>query len=186
MTVQPEAPQAAGGSPELPTATPSSSSRSGQRAYLQSLERSSRAWLLSSGKPQGSSGTLRLSEETGSNIWYNPIPEEEDAGGPPAAVEIWRRREEVTKSPPPKRAGPGDADGSEAPDGSRPPGEGPDPGPRPEDCREDAGEQTGCLCWASGSVSCSLLLSWVQTAPPQTTAPRPRRSWLTGCGLQAP
>lgn len=127
MTVQPEAPQAAGGSPDLP---PASSSRSGQRAYLQSLDRSSRAWLL-----QGSSATVRPSEETGTNIWYNPIPEEEDAGGPPAAQEIWRRREDVVK-----RAGQGD--GSEGADGVRPPGEGADPGPRPEDCREDAGEKT--------------------------------------------
>lgn len=126
VRVQPEAPQAAGGSP----------TRSGQRAYLQSLERSSRAWLLSSGKPPGSGVTPRLAEETGSNIWYNPIPEEDDPGGPPAATEIWRRREEA------KRAGQdeGQADGPEPMDGSRRPGEA-DPGPRPEDRREDPGEE---------------------------------------------
>lgn len=133
MRVHPEAPQAAGGSPELP----GSSSRSGRRAYLQSLERSSRAWLLASGKPQGPSVSLRLAEEAGSNIWYNPIPEEEDAGGPPAALETRRRKEDVAKSPATKRAA-----GSEPAEGFRPPGEGADPGPRPEDCREDAGEES--------------------------------------------
>ncbi|XP_066471948.1 rho GTPase-activating protein SYDE1 [Tiliqua scincoides] len=61
---------------------------SGQGAYLQSLERSSRHWVLSSGKAQGTeelaagasielkdSGILCSSE---GEIWYNPIPEDED------------------------------------------------------------------------------------------------------------
>lgn len=152
MAVQPEAPQAAGGSPGLASTV---SSRSGQRAYLQSLERSSRAWLLASGKPQGSGVAVRPSEEAGTSIWYNPIPEEDDAGAPPA--EIWRRREEVMTSPTTKRAGEGDA-GAEPADGSRPPAGGADAGPRPEACREDAGEKSWCLCWASGPVSGSLLL----------------------------
>lgn len=38
--------------------------------------------MLSSGKTQASYEALGLQEERGSNIWYNPIPEEEDAGGP--------------------------------------------------------------------------------------------------------
>ncbi|KAJ6657649.1 hypothetical protein lerEdw1_002150 [Lerista edwardsae] len=61
---------------------------SSQGAYLQSLERSSRHWVLSSGKAQGveelaagsgteprDSGGLCSSE---GEIWYNPIPEDED------------------------------------------------------------------------------------------------------------
>lgn len=59
-----------------------------QGAYLQSLERSSRHWVLSSGKAQGaeelasSPGTeLKdfgvLCSNVG-EIWYNPIPEDED------------------------------------------------------------------------------------------------------------
>ncbi|MBN3324642.1 SYDE2 protein, partial [Atractosteus spatula] len=63
----------------------------GQGAYLQSLERSSRAWVLSTGKPQASDEGLQfppncLAEwkqgtdgESKGNIWYNPIPEEEDS-----------------------------------------------------------------------------------------------------------
>ncbi|XP_028568019.2 rho GTPase-activating protein SYDE1 isoform X1 [Podarcis muralis] len=60
---------------------------SSQGAYLQSLERSSRHWVLSSGKTQGAEepaagssteqepSTLCSSE---GDIWYNPIPEDED------------------------------------------------------------------------------------------------------------
>ncbi|XP_072216918.1 rho GTPase-activating protein SYDE1 [Excalfactoria chinensis] len=60
----------------------------GHGAYLQSLERSSRQWVLSSGKAAG------LEEMGGSNemevgaggsegeIWYNPIPEDEDPPKP--------------------------------------------------------------------------------------------------------
>uniref|UniRef100_H3CA25 Rho GTPase-activating protein SYDE1 n=1 Tax=Tetraodon nigroviridis TaxID=99883 RepID=H3CA25_TETNG len=91
-------------------------------AYLQSLERSSRAWLLAAGKPQGSGATNRLPEETGGSIWYNPIPEEEDAGGPPAAEENRRRREAVMRSPRTERAA-----------GSGAAAEGADPGRRPGD-----------------------------------------------------
>ncbi|XP_068615014.1 rho GTPase-activating protein SYDE1 [Brachionichthys hirsutus] len=84
--------QPAGNTPDAsPTCV---SSRSGQRAYLQSLDRSSRAWVLSSGKTPGSHESLGLQEES-SSIWYNPIPEEEDAGGPHREEEVWRRRDET-------------------------------------------------------------------------------------------
>ncbi|KAK1876335.1 Rho GTPase-activating protein SYDE2 [Dissostichus eleginoides] len=82
-----------GSAPCLPAspAPPAGGSSEGQRSYLQSLERSSRAWVLSS---QG-----------GGNIWYNPIPEEEGGAGPPPdgggagptpeGGRVWRRREEL-------------------------------------------------------------------------------------------
>ncbi|XP_026770823.3 rho GTPase-activating protein SYDE1 [Pangasianodon hypophthalmus] len=82
---------------------------SGQGVYLQHLERSSRAWVLSSGKTQAPDEAYtacfterRHVTESESNIWYNPIPEEEDTR---ASVEKlkekekdvledpWRRRE---------------------------------------------------------------------------------------------
>lgn len=68
-------------STNLPASSSSSSSRSTQRAYLQSLDRSSRAWVLSSGKTQTSYENVGRREERATNIWYNPIPEEEDAAG---------------------------------------------------------------------------------------------------------
>ncbi|XP_029978032.1 rho GTPase-activating protein SYDE1 [Sphaeramia orbicularis] len=90
---------------------------SGQRAYLQSLERSSRAWVLSSGKAQASDEAYSLQEESGSNnIWYNPIPEEEDIVGrgygegpdPRGRGQeeelVWKRRDAE-----PRRTGPGDS-----------------------------------------------------------------------------
>ncbi|XP_056153622.1 rho GTPase-activating protein SYDE1 [Lampris incognitus] len=73
---------------------------SGQGAYLQSLERSSRAWVLSSGKSQASDEASRLEVERTrmqgeNNIWYNPIPEEEDGGtGGREGSTLWRRRKE--------------------------------------------------------------------------------------------
>ncbi|KAL0964802.1 hypothetical protein UPYG_G00329140 [Umbra pygmaea] len=64
---------------------------SGSGAYLQTLDRSSRAWVLSTGKGQAADeastrlGLLpncltELSQRTEgeNNIWYNPIPEDED------------------------------------------------------------------------------------------------------------
>lgn len=83
LPVSPTAPQPSTGSPNTQASTSSSgsSSRSTQRAYLQSLERSSRAWVLSSGKTQASYETVGRREERATNIWYNPIPEEEDAAG---------------------------------------------------------------------------------------------------------
>ncbi|XP_048358633.1 rho GTPase-activating protein SYDE1 isoform X2 [Sphaerodactylus townsendi] len=61
---------------------------SSQGAYLQSLDRSSRDWVLSSGKAPGadepaasSISERKASVATGSRkgeIWYNPIPEDED------------------------------------------------------------------------------------------------------------
>ncbi|XP_074520101.1 rho GTPase-activating protein SYDE1 [Halichoeres trimaculatus] len=98
--VQHEAFRAAGGSSEVPSTC---TTKSGQRAYLQSLDRSSRAWVLSSGKTQASDEACGLQEENSSNIWYNPIPEEEDGGGhyrgensgsPYRGEDIWRRRED--------------------------------------------------------------------------------------------
>lgn len=83
--------------------------KSAQRAYLQSLDRSSRAWVLSSAKTQASSKASGLPEESGSNIWYNPIPEEEDAGGPPREDEVWRRRDQTDGRGTPKRLGQGDS-----------------------------------------------------------------------------
>lgn len=49
-----------------------------------------------------------MQEESGSNIWYNPIPEEEDAGGQHREDEIWRRRDETGDGGATKRTGPGD------------------------------------------------------------------------------
>ncbi|KAM7381049.1 hypothetical protein PAMA_012065 [Pampus argenteus] len=89
-----EASQPAGGSIDTP-ATSASTKLSGQRAYLQSLERSSRAWVLSSGKSQASDEACRLQEESNSNIWYNPIPEEEDTARPRKEEEVWRRRDDL-------------------------------------------------------------------------------------------
>ncbi|XP_018600983.2 rho GTPase-activating protein SYDE1 [Scleropages formosus] len=80
---------------------------SGQGAYLQTLERSSRAWVLSTGKSQVGEDVShslpsclaewrRGNEE--SNIWYNPIPEEEDSRGGARGCRVdygdpWRRRD---------------------------------------------------------------------------------------------
>lgn len=101
-----ETQQPAGAPPDMPI-TPIST-KSAQRAYLQSLDRSSRAWVLSSGKTQVTSEAFGLQEESGSNIWYNPIPEEEDAGGPRREDEIWRKRNE-TGDRGAKKIGSGDA-----------------------------------------------------------------------------
>ncbi|KAJ8246248.1 hypothetical protein GJAV_G00265460 [Gymnothorax javanicus] len=74
--------------------TPSGGEKlSGQGAYLQTLERSSRAWVLATGKSQAAEEASRLlpnclterrqgSADRESNIWYNPIPEEEDSPRP--------------------------------------------------------------------------------------------------------
>ncbi|XP_028678746.2 rho GTPase-activating protein SYDE1 isoform X1 [Erpetoichthys calabaricus] len=67
-------------------ASPCGNKITGQGAYLQSLDRSSRAWVLSSGKPEeatrhpvgsASDGRQRADGESKGDIWYNPIPEEE-------------------------------------------------------------------------------------------------------------
>ncbi|XP_051275795.1 rho GTPase-activating protein SYDE1 [Dicentrarchus labrax] len=102
-TVHQEAPQPTGSTPDV--AATSVSAKSGQRAYLQSLDRSSRAWVLSSGKTQASDEAFGLQEESSSNIWYNPIPEEEDAGGPRREEDIWRRRDEREEGGATKRTG---------------------------------------------------------------------------------
>uniref|UniRef100_A0A3B4GLT8 Rho GTPase-activating protein SYDE1 n=1 Tax=Pundamilia nyererei TaxID=303518 RepID=A0A3B4GLT8_9CICH len=77
-TMQQESYYPAGDPAESPS-TSVSAKLSGQRAYLQSLDRSSRAWVLSSGKTADE--VCDPQEDSGSNIWYNPIPEEEDLGG---------------------------------------------------------------------------------------------------------
>ncbi|XP_076154755.1 rho GTPase-activating protein SYDE1 [Alosa pseudoharengus] len=105
-------PPAAAGYAEVSASSSSSSSSStvrlaGQGAYLQNLERSSRAWVLSTGKTQASeeasrllSGGLTDRKQTADgehNIWYNPIPEEEDARVEESGGEYgdpWRRRGE--------------------------------------------------------------------------------------------
>uniref|UniRef100_A0A3Q2VHH0 Rho GTPase-activating protein SYDE1 n=1 Tax=Haplochromis burtoni TaxID=8153 RepID=A0A3Q2VHH0_HAPBU len=76
-TMQQESYYQAGDPAESPS-TSVSAKLSGQRAYLQSLDRSSRAWVLSSGKTADE--VCDPQEDSGSNIWYNPIPEEEDLG----------------------------------------------------------------------------------------------------------
>uniref|UniRef100_A0A1A8A6U6 Synapse defective 1, Rho GTPase, homolog 1 n=1 Tax=Nothobranchius furzeri TaxID=105023 RepID=A0A1A8A6U6_NOTFU len=88
-----EASQPTGGFSDIPTSVVSNK-LSGQRAYLQSLDRSSRAWVLSSGKSQAAEDVRGPLEDRSSNIWYNPIPEEEDAGGPHKEEEVWRKRDE--------------------------------------------------------------------------------------------
>ncbi|XP_017294690.1 rho GTPase-activating protein SYDE1 isoform X2 [Kryptolebias marmoratus] len=89
-TTPPEqkASQPPGGSTDIPTV---SSKLSGQRTYLQSLDRSSRAWVLSSSKSQEGDNVFSLPENRGSNIWYNPIPEDEDAGSPHREEKVWRK-----------------------------------------------------------------------------------------------
>lgn len=86
-------------------ASSSSAKISGQGAYLQHLDRSSRAWVLSTGKPQSSDEVLptRITElrqgpGRDGNIWYNPIPEEDDSRATGRAAQEkygdpWRRRE---------------------------------------------------------------------------------------------
>ncbi|MEQ2288917.1 hypothetical protein AMECASPLE_027864 [Ameca splendens] len=92
-TTQQEDSESAGGATDI--STPSMSAMlSGKRAYLQSLERSSRAWVLSSGKSQVADDVCGPLEGNSSNIWYNPIPEEEDGGGPTRREEVWKRRDE--------------------------------------------------------------------------------------------
>lgn len=77
--------QPAGGSTNIPTPPPNTK-LPGQRAYLQSLDRSSRAWVLSSGKSQ-CPDEVGPRDDVDSNIWYNPIPEEEES-------DPWRRRDD--------------------------------------------------------------------------------------------
>ncbi|MBN3299617.1 SYDE2 protein, partial [Amia calva] len=95
----------------------SSGKITGQGAYLQSLERSSRAWVLSAGKPLASDEGLRfppncLAEwkqgpdgESKGDIWYNPIPEEEDSrGGRRDYGDPWKKRD-LEDSPEQRREG---------------------------------------------------------------------------------
>ncbi|XP_026988580.2 rho GTPase-activating protein SYDE1 isoform X1 [Tachysurus fulvidraco] len=77
---------------------------SGQGVYLQHLERSSRAWVLSSGKTQApdEAYTVCLTERkhttvNESNIWYNPIPEEEDARV--SGVKLREKEKDVLEDP---------------------------------------------------------------------------------------
>ncbi|XP_072229458.1 rho GTPase-activating protein SYDE1 [Leuresthes tenuis] len=125
-TTQQEASQPPGGSTDTP-GTSTSTKLSGQRAYLQSLDRSSRAWVLSSGKSQTSDNVCGPLTDSSSNIWYNPIPEEEDAGSPCREEEVWRRRDEKMEEDPTKRAGPGDTRAELGGDGCGCPQEGTNP-----------------------------------------------------------
>ncbi|XP_071375381.1 rho GTPase-activating protein SYDE1, partial [Centroberyx affinis] len=102
-----EASQPTGGVAD-PPASSGSAKLSGQRAYLQSLERSSRAWVLSSGKSQAADETGGPEEQSGSNIWYNPIPEEEDGAPRREEEEVWRRRDDQEEGGTQRRAGLGD------------------------------------------------------------------------------
>ncbi|KAL2078540.1 hypothetical protein ACEWY4_026225 [Coilia grayii] len=91
------------------SASSSTVRQAGHGAYLQHLERSSRAWVLSTGKTQASEEASRLhtsshsdrkqNADTGeANIWYNPIPEEEDSRAEDVGSEFgdpWRRRGEM-------------------------------------------------------------------------------------------
>lgn len=88
-SLQQEATQQPGGFTDFPIVC---SKLSGQRAYLQSLDHSSRAWVLSSGKSQESNNNLSFLEDRESNIWYNPIPEEEDSGGLRREEKLWRKQ----------------------------------------------------------------------------------------------
>ncbi|XP_030611766.1 rho GTPase-activating protein SYDE1 isoform X2 [Archocentrus centrarchus] len=88
-TIHQEASQTVGG-PTESSSTSVSVKLSGQRAYLQSLDRSSRAWVLSSGKTTDE--VCDPQADSGGNIWYNPIPEEEDSGGPRREEDVWKRR----------------------------------------------------------------------------------------------
>ncbi|XP_077359690.1 rho GTPase-activating protein SYDE1 [Festucalex cinctus] len=51
---------------------------SDKRAYLQSLDRSSRDWVLASTKSDASEKAGASWRESASHIWYNPIPEDEE------------------------------------------------------------------------------------------------------------
>ncbi|KAK9407764.1 rho GTPase-activating protein SYDE1 [Crotalus adamanteus] len=69
----------------LETCNPTLSAKySNQGAYLQTLEKSSRQWVLSAGKTQGVEGTATEMKDfhkhgnSQGEIWYNPIPEDED------------------------------------------------------------------------------------------------------------
>lgn len=103
-TALPELTRPTGGYAEI--CIPSNGEKQG--AYLQTLDRSSRAWVLSTGKPQAAEEASRtlpncLTEwrqggaDRESNIWYNPIPEEEDwswgAGARADYGNPWRKRE---------------------------------------------------------------------------------------------
>lgn len=79
---------------------------SGQGVYLQHLERSSRAWVLSSVKTQASDEAYtacfterRHVTESESNIWYNPIPEEEDARASGEKLKEREREKDVLEDP---------------------------------------------------------------------------------------
>ncbi|XP_052467970.1 rho GTPase-activating protein SYDE1-like isoform X1 [Carassius gibelio] len=87
----------------------SSAKISGQGAYLQHLDRSSRAWVLSTGKPQASDEVLptrntelRHGPYRDGNIWYNPIPEEDDSRATRGTAQEtygdpWRKRKTEEK-----------------------------------------------------------------------------------------
>ncbi|XP_069087754.1 rho GTPase-activating protein SYDE1 [Pleurodeles waltl] len=80
---------------------------SGHGAYLQSLERSSREWVLSSGKGSGleegqtmtSVDELKesITQSNEGDIWYNPIPEDEDLSTMLDKTDPWKKWGMVAK-----------------------------------------------------------------------------------------
>lgn len=157
--------QASGGASEIPT--PGVSAKlSGQRAYLQSLERSSRAWVLSSGKSQAPEDGFGPLEEnsSSSNIWYNPIPEEEDGGGPPAEEDVWKRRDEEQEVADLR----GHGGSYECPQE----GANPSVSHQVHDITEEiSGKLLLSTSFCVIAVSLSLIIRPLQTALPQTQAP---------------
>lgn len=97
-----EASHPAGGSTDVPNISVSTK-LSGQHSYLQSLDRSSRAWVLSSGKSLCSDAACGPQQHSYSNIWYNPIPEEEDVA--PAVDKVWTRRDQKEEEGEPSKSG---------------------------------------------------------------------------------
>lgn len=88
--------------PSATSATSVSTKFSDQRSYLQSLDRSSRAWVLSTGKSQERVEKIcGRWQENCTNIWYNPIPEDEEAAGRQWQQKMWRspvqREEDVSR-----------------------------------------------------------------------------------------
>lgn len=151
---------------------------SGQRSYLQSLDRTSRAWVLSSGKSHESDNLLSPREDNGSNIWYNPIPEDEATGSPLREEVIWKRRSEKIGVP------------KNLETETRVQLEGEDDGPldpltlshQAEDISaEKPGKRCSRVCFMSHHTTA---LSWIfsitafQTRLPQTLAPPLRRKDL--------
>ncbi|KAM6307851.1 LOW QUALITY PROTEIN: rho GTPase-activating protein SYDE1 [Podargus strigoides] len=99
----------------------------GHGAYLQSLERSSRHWVLAAVKGPGAlvelgDGAVGDTGATGNEgeIWYNPIPEDEDPQLPPKMLGGGEAPPKMGTEEPPQ-SGSGTAAGREEPGASRTP-----------------------------------------------------------------